>query len=398
MLQRPRRDMNGSTQQYANPAQRGTGYGTNRPRANYDRRSTPVGDGQRAPRREGQPSAGRAYRVTPDGNVQGAEGIKRPRQRIGMSRANAMSDNSYSPRRPQAGQDRRSSYGNPRPTGNRPRPGSKPYGNRRPQAGRPMQRPQVFKHPKVYKFPEVVTDPNEEIRLNKFLANAGICSRREADEYITKGEIKVNGEVVTTLGKRITRQDVITFADRPVQIQSKVYLVMNKPRRCLCTPDGPEGTPQVLNLLGKACQERVYSVGRLNRSTTGVLLLTNDGELASKLTHPDIKKKAIYQIKLDKPIPHEDMQRLVDGVSFNGGELHAEEVRYTNEQDFTQIAIELHTGINNSVHRLFSALGYRVIRLNRIYFAGLTLKGLPSGKWRYLNEQEVAMLREGKFE
>lgn len=394
-IQRPRRDQSGSTHtnQYGNSAYR--------PRNSYDRRNTP-GEGQRTPRPGGysQPgyNAGRAYRATPDGNAAPTDGVKRPRQRIGMSRANTSIDRDYRARRPQVGQDRRAPYGAPQSNGNRPRPGFRPNGNRRPQQGNPMQRPRVIPRPKVYKFPEVVTDPNEEIRLNKFLSSAGICSRREADEYIQKGEIKVNGEVVTTLGKRITRQDEVTFGGRTVEIQSKVYLVMNKPRRCFCSTDAPEGQPQVLNLLGHACQERVYPVGRLNRNTSGVLLLTNDGALASKLTHPDLKKKSIFQVKLDKPINQQDMQKLIQGVQLGEGEIHAEEVRYTNERDDTQIAIELHTGINNSVHRLFAALGYRVVRLNRIYFAGLTLKGLPSGKWRYLNEQEVSLLREGKYE
>lgn len=398
MSQRPRRDTSmNSNSRYASTERRNTSTDANCGRADYGQRYTGT---SRQTNYSSTTGGGRAYRATPDGNGTANPTAKRPRQRIGMSRVNNTPATGYTPRPTQAGQERRPQYGTGRPQGNRPRmanPGAKPYGNRRPQ-GRPMQRPTTFKRPRVFKYPEVVTDPNEEIRLNKFLSNAGICSRREADEFIKKGEIMVNGEVVTTLGKRITRQDIITFGGRTVQIQSKIYIVMNKPRRCFCSTDAPEGQPQVLNLLGNACQERVYPVGRLNRNTTGVLLLTNDGTLASKLTHPDYKKKSVYQVRLDKPISPEDMQKIVEGVQLTEGEIHAEEVRYINEQDYSQIGIQLNTGVNNSVHRLFVTLGYRVLRLNRVYYAGLTCKGLPAGKWRYLGEQEVKKLREGLFE
>lgn len=397
MSQRPRRDTGMYTNNHnASTERRNTGVEPSRGYNNYDRR--PAGN----PRTNSYnpTGGGRAYRATPDGQGSGDATAKRPRQRIGMSRVSDTPNTGYTPRRPQGGYDKRPSYGQARPQGNRPRmanPGTKPYGNRRPQ-GRPMARPTTFRPTKPIKYPEVVTDPNEEIRLNKFLSSAGLCSRREADEHIQKGEVMVNGEVVTTLGKRITRQDEVTFAGRTVQIQSKVYIVMNKPRHCFCSTDAPEGQPQVLKLLGKACQERVYPVGRLNRNTTGVLLLTNDGAMASKLTHPEYKKKTIFQVRLDKPISPEEMQKIATGVTLTEGEIHAEEVRYLKPNDYTQIAIELHTGLNNSVHRLFAFLGYRVVRLNRIYFAGLTLKQLPVGKWRYLQEHEVARLRDGNFE
>jgi 23S rRNA pseudouridine2605 synthase len=251
---------------------------------------------------------------------------------------------------------------------------------------------------KQLKYKEVLADPNEPIRLNKFLSNAGVCSRREADEYIQAGVVKVNDQVVTELGTKITRQDIVTFNDQQVQIESKVYIVLNKPKNCVTTSDDPQERLTVMDLVKNACHERIYPVGRLDRNTTGVLLLTNDGDLASKLTHPSFKKKKIYHVWLDKNVSVEDMEKIANGLELEDGEIHADAISYANEDDKSQVGIEIHSGRNRIVRRIFESLGYHVVKLDRVYFAGLTKKNLGRGKWRYLNEREVNALRMGAFE
>ncbi len=241
-------------------------------------------------------------------------------------------------------------------------------------------------------------DPTAPIRLNKYLANAGICSRREADEFIQAGVVKVNGEVVTELGTKITRADEVMFHDQPVSLESKVYVLLNKPKGFVTTTDDPENRKTVMDLVKAACKERIYPVGRLDRATTGVLLLTNDGDLASKLTHPKYEKRKIYQVWLDKPVAMEHMQTVADGIELEDGEIHADAISYVTEDDLSQVGIEIHSGKNRVVRRIFEKLGYRVIKLDRVYFAGLTKKNLSRGKWRYLSEKEVNMLRMGAFD
>ena len=210
--------------------------------------------------------------------------------------------------------------------------------------------------------------------------------------------MQVNGEVVTTLGTKITRQDEVLFRDQPVHIESKIYILLNKPKNCMTTVDDPQNRRTVMDLVKNACPERIYPIGRLDRNTTGVLLLTNDGNLASKLTHPSFKKKKIYHVWLNKDVSIEDMQKIADGVELDDGEIHADAISYVKEDDLSQVGIEIHSGRNRIVRRLFEHLGYRVVKLDRVYFAGLTKKNLPRGKWRYLNEQEVNNLRMGAFE
>jgi len=241
-------------------------------------------------------------------------------------------------------------------------------------------------------------DPNAPIRLNKYIANAGICSRREADEFIQAGVVTVNGEVVTELGTKITRADEVRFHNQPVQLESKVYVLLNKPKGFVTTTDDPENRKTVMELVKSAATERIYPVGRLDRATTGVLLLTNDGDLASKLTHPKYEKRKIYQVWLDKPVAMEHMQAIADGIELEDGEIHADAISYVTEEDLTQVGIEIHSGKNRIVRRIFEKLGYRVLKLDRVYFAGLTKKKLSRGKWRYLSEQEVNMLRMGAFD
>ncbi len=269
-------------------------------------------------------------------------------------------------------------------------------GKRQQQAPRPLMR--FTPRPQPVEYEEPAIDPNCEIRLNKFMANAGLCSRREADELIQKGVIKVNGEPVTELGVKITPKDIVEYNDKVVSAEKKCYILLNKPKDCVTTSEDPNGRKTVMDLVKGACQERIYPVGRLDRNTTGVLLLTNDGDLASKLTHPKYVKKKIYQVWTDKPISEEDMQHIADGVELEDGPIHADAVSYVSPTDRKQAGIEIHSGRNRVVRRIFEALGYHVVKLDRVYFAGLTKKNLTRGRWRYLTQEEVNFLKQGSFE
>ena len=260
--------------------------------------------------------------------------------------------------------------------------------------------------PQPVEYEEAIIDPNAEVRLNKFMANAGVCSRREADELITKGLVKVNGEVVTELGVKITAKDTVEYNDKIVTSERKIYILLNKPKDCVTTSDDPNGRKTVMDIVKGACEERIYPVGRLDRNTTGVLLLTNDGDLASKLTHPKFVKKKIYQVWTDKPISEEDMQHIADGVELDDCvgvdwtvvEFNADAVSYVSPTDRKQAGIEIHSGRNRVVRRIFESLGYHVVKLDRVYFAGLTKKNLPRGRWRYLTQEEVNFLKQNSFE
>ena len=251
---------------------------------------------------------------------------------------------------------------------------------------------------KRIEYKEINYDPNEPLRLNKFLANAGICSRREADEFIQAGVVTVNGEVVTELGTKILRTDEVKFHDQPVNIEKKVYVLLNKPKDYVTTSDDPQQRKTVMDLVKNACSERIYPVGRLDRNTTGVLLLTNDGDLASKLTHPKYLKKKIYHVYLDKNVTAHDLQQIVEGIQLEDGEIKADDVQYAHPTDKKQVGIEIHSGKNRIVRRIFESLGYRVQKLDRVQFAGLTKKNLKRGDWRYLTEEEVDRLRMGAYE
>lgn len=250
----------------------------------------------------------------------------------------------------------------------------------------------------VISYPEANEGSTEAIRLNKFLANSGICSRRKADELITEGKVSVNGVIVTTLGAHVTRQDEIKCDGKLVSIERKIYVLLNKPKNCVTTSDDPEKRLTVMDIVRNACPERIYPVGRLDRNTSGVLLLTNDGDLASKLMHPSYSKKKIYQVTLDKPVSIEHMQQIAEGIELEDGEIHADAISYINDQDLSQVGIEIHSGRNRIVRRIFEHLGYKVTKLDRVYFAGLTKKDLPRGRWRYLTEVEVRNLRMDSYE
>lgn len=251
---------------------------------------------------------------------------------------------------------------------------------------------------KRIEYSEENIDPTVPIRLNKYLANAGVCSRREADEFIQAGVVKVNGEIVTELGTKVFRSDEVVFHDQPVSLEKKVYVLLNKPKDYVTTSDDPQQRKTVMDLVKNACTERIYPVGRLDRNTTGVLLFTNDGDLASKLTHPKFLKKKVYHVFLDKNVTAHDMQQIAEGIELEDGEVHADAVEYAHETDKNQVGIEIHSGKNRIVRRIFEHLGYRVIKLDRVLFAGLTKKNLHRGDWRFLTQQEVEMLRMGAFE
>ncbi|MCQ2196942.1 MAG: rRNA pseudouridine synthase [Bacteroidaceae bacterium] len=251
---------------------------------------------------------------------------------------------------------------------------------------------------KRIEYSEAHIDPNQPLRLNKFLANAGVCSRREADDFIQAGVVSVNGNVVTELGTKVMRSDTVMFHDQLVTIEKKVYVLLNKPKDYVTTSDDPQNRKTVMDLVQDACRERIYPVGRLDRNTTGVLLLTNDGDLASKLTHPQFLKKKIYHVHLDKNVTAADMRQIAEGITLDDGEIHADAIEYSSETDKKQVGIEIHSGRNRIVRRIFEHFGYRVVKLDRVFFAGLTKKNLRRGDWRYLTEKEVNMLRMGAFE
>ena len=283
-------------------------------------------------------------------------------------------------------------------------PKGAPYqqGNRKPFQKRqrtPDYDPNAkYSYKKRIEYKEMNIDPNEPIRLNKFLANAGICSRREADEFIQAGVVTVNGQVVTELGTKVLRTDIVRFHEDPVSLEKKVYVLLNKPKDYVTTSDDPQQRKTVMDLVKDACPERIYPVGRLDRNTTGVLLLTNDGDLASKLTHPKYLKKKIYHVYLDRNVTAHDMQAIATGVMLDDGEIKADDVQYADPNDKKQVGIEIHSGKNRIVRRIFESLGYRVQKLDRVQFAGLTKKNLRRGDWRYLTEEEVDRLRMGAYE
>ena len=333
------------------------------------------------------------------------EGGYQPREGGYQSRegGNQQREGGYQPRprfNREGGYQQREGGHQPRPRYNRDGEGYAPRGGK----GGFRQRTSDYNPHAKYsmkkqiEYRETHIDPDEPIRLNKYLANAGVCSRREADSFIEAGVVKVNGEIVTELGTKVKRSDVVLFHDQQVNIEKKVYVLLNKPKDYVTTSDDPQNRKTVMDLVKGACRERIYPVGRLDRNTTGVLLLTNDGELATKLTHPQYLKKKIYHVHLDKNVTAADMRQIAEGIELDDGEIHADAIEYANETDRKQVGIEIHSGRNRIVRRIFEHLGYKVIRLDRVYFAGLTKKNVRRGDWRFLTEQEVNMLRMGAFE
>jgi 23S rRNA pseudouridine2605 synthase len=237
----------------------------------------------------------------------------------------------------------------------------------------------------------------EKIRLNKYIANSGICSRREADSLIEKGYITVNGEKVTELGTKVNPGDDVRYKNKKLHHEKPVYILLNKPKDVVTTVSDEENRRTVIDLVKNACPERVYPVGRLDRNTTGVLLLTNDGELAKRLTHPSYKKKKIYHVVLDKPLLKRHLTEIAEGIDLEDGRVSADAISYADESDKTQVGIEIHTGQNRVVRRIFESLGYKVKKLDRVYFAGLTKKNVQRGKWRFLSKKEINKLKMNAF-
>lgn len=365
------------------PQQRG-GY---RPRYNSD------ADGNYQPRQNqyGQ-RQGSPYRQNYN---QGMDGGYQPRQSAGYRPRynNGGGEGGYQPRQNsyQRGGYQRGGYGPQRQPAYPQRGG---YRQRTPDYDPNAK----YSQKKRIEYKEANIDPTVPVRLNKYLANAGICSRREADEFIQAGVVSVNGQVVTELGTKVLRTDGIRFHDQKVSMEKKVYVLLNKPKDCVTTSDDPQQRKTVMDLVKNACPERIYPVGRLDRNTTGVLLLTNDGDLASKLTHPKFLKKKIYHVFLDKKVTAHDMQQIATGITLEDGEVHADAIEYASATDKSQVGIEIHSGKNRIVRRIFESLGYRVVKLDRVLFAGLTKKNLRRGDWRFLTEKEVDMLRMGAFE
>ncbi|MGD9931151.1 MAG: pseudouridine synthase [Mangrovibacterium sp.] len=247
-------------------------------------------------------------------------------------------------------------------------------------------------HPEKRKI-TIVKKGDEQIRLNRFIANAGICSRREADKLITEGEITVNGQVVTELGAKVSKSDRVEYKGKPLDTEKKVYLLLNKPRGYVTTLDDPHAEHTVMELVENACDERIYPVGRLDKETSGVLLFTNDGELATKLTHPSFERKKIYHVFLNEPFLEEHLEQVKKGIELEDGMIAADTISYVDENDKTQVGIEIHSGKNRIVRRIFAHFGYKVARLDRVFFAGLTKKNLPRGRWRFLTPKEIGFLK-----
>ncbi len=234
----------------------------------------------------------------------------------------------------------------------------------------------------------------EEIRLNKFIANAGVCSRREADKLIADGLITVNGKLVTTVGTMVKKTDKVVYEGKELIAEKLVYVLLNKPKNCMTTLSDPHAKLTVVDLVKNACTERIYPVGRLDKMTTGVLLLTNDGDLAKKLTHPKHEHRKIYHAFLDKPISQEDLDKIDTGFELEDGFIKSDKISLV-EGNSKEVGIEIHSGKNRIVRRIFKHLGYEVVRLDRVYFSGLTKKDVPRGKWRYLTAKEVTFLKAG---
>ena len=407
---------------------------------NFGERNENAGDaqhsyGERRPRQYGE---GRSYGENRGGHSEGRGGYgdRRPRQ-YGESRGNygdrpsggerrGYGENrgghfegrgGYGDRKPRQFGEGHGNYGENRPEG-RPsfggqdRFGKKPFGAKKggKKAPKPVspfnketseginrmleRRPIVNGSEGAEAFDSPIKDV---VRLNKFIANSGVCSRREADTLIQAGVVTVNGEVVTELGTKVNIQtDDIRFNGERLKGEEKVYIIMNKPKGFVTTASDPHAEKTVLDLI-KGCSARVYPVGRLDKNTTGVLLLTNDGEMAERLTHPAYDKKKIYQVALDRELPQEDFDKILSGITLTDGEVKADELEYIDPNDKRKLGIEIHSGKNRVVRRIFESLGYTVKALDRVYFAGLTKKGLKKGEWRYLTEGEANILKMGAY-
>ena len=312
---------------------------------------------------------------------EGAEPVGRPHfTRDGESRPRFSRDGESRPQRSHA----------ERPFGERAERPNRPFG------GKPKRNNGVYSGHKQQVYREQHEDPTKPVRLNKYLANAGICSRREADDFIQAGVITVNGETVDNLGAKVLPTDDVRFHGQPVRRERKVYILLNKPKNTVTTTDDPQERHTVIDIVRSACAERIYPVGRLDRNTTGVLLLTNDGDLAAKLTHPKFHKKKIYAVTLDRELDEVDEAILRAGVVLDDERVIPDALEFP-KADRRHIGLEIHSGQNRVVRRMFEKVGYKVVNLDRVSFAGLTKKNVGRGKWRFLTPKEVAFLQMGQF-
>ena len=321
-------------------------------------------------------------RPRPRFHREGAEPVGRPRfTRDGESRPRFSRDGESRPQRPHS---------------DRPFSGERTERPNRPFGGRPKRNNGVYSGHKQQVYREQHEDPTKPVRLNKYLANAGICSRREADDFIQAGVITVNGETIDNLGAKVLPTDDIRFHGQPVRRERKVYILLNKPKNTVTTTDDPQERHTVIDIVRNACAERIYPVGRLDRNTTGVLLLTNDGDLAAKLTHPKFHKKKIYAVTLDRELDEVDEAILRAGVVLDDERVIPDALEFP-KADRRHIGLEIHSGQNRVVRRMFEKVGYKVVNLDRVSFAGLTKKKVGRGKWRFLTPKEVAFLQMGQF-
>lgn len=323
-------------------------------------------------------------------------GERRPRPRFrreeGQARPRFTRDSEFRPHFSTDGESRpQRPFNSERP--NRPFNGERPN---RPFKGKPKRNNGLYSHHKQQVYHEQHEDPTKPVRLNKYLANAGICSRREADDFIQAGVITVNGQVVDSLGVKVLPTDEIKFHDQPVRRERKVYILLNKPKNTVTTTDDPQERHTVIDIVRNACPERIYPVGRLDRNTTGVLLLTNDGDLAAKLTHPKYNKKKIYAVTLDRELDEVDEAIVRSGVVLDDERIIPDALEFP-KADRKHIGLEIHSGQNRVVRRIFEKIGYKVVNLDRVSFAGLTKKNVGRGKWRFLTPKEVAFLQMGQF-
>mgnify|MGYP002752124302 CR=1 FL=1 len=321
----------------------------------------------------------------------------KPRRSFGDER---QGDRARSDERYRDGDKPRRSFGD-KPRGEKPaygdNRGPKKFGDRR--FGDKPYKPGFRKHDdKPASYPKFTPEKQiGEMRLNRFLAQSGLCSRREADDFITAGLVTVNGQIVTQLGTKVLPTDEVKFNDSRVQGEKKVYLVLNKPKGYVTSLDDPHAGKTVMELVQGACTERIYPVGRLDKNSLGLLLFTNDGDLTKQLTHPAFRKKKIYQVSLDKPLTRADMDRIAEGITLEDGEIFADEISYVKDNK-QEVGIEIHSGRNRIVRRIFEFLGYTVTKLDRVYYAGLTKKNLKRGAWRFLSREEVERLKSGQYE
>ena len=416
---RPQRSFGGERKSYGDRPRRSFGDGERRGGYGQGEERRPYGDRPRRsygdrpqrsfddrPQRGGYDRENNGYGERPrrsfgDGERRGGFGQGGERRSYGDRPRHSYGDR---PERSFGDRPQRSGYGKPagRQGGGYGRPSfGKPGGFRRKddEAGinRMLSRKPQLSDMQLSDNDTVPTRIQEEVRLNKFIANSGVCSRREADQLIQAGVVTVNGEVVTELGTKINvLTDEIRFNGERLKGEEKMYIVMNKPKGYVTTASDPHAEKTVLDLI-KGCPVRVFPVGRLDKNTTGVLMLTNDGDIAEKLTHPSYDKKKIYQVILDRPVSQEDFNRILEGIELNDGPVRADELEYIDSNDHKKIGIEIHSGKNRIVRRIFESLGYDVRALDRVYFAGLTKKGLKKGEWRYLSEGEANILKMGAY-